>query len=60
MGLLAFADDIVMLANGHEQAQTMINTLEIILGRYSLELNIAKTKYIASDEGQLSCKGEPI
>ena len=51
--MLAFADDIVMLANGHEQAQTMINTLEAVLYRYSLELNIAKTKYIASGEGQI-------
>ena len=32
----------------------MVDALETILRRYSLELNIAKTKFIASHEGYLT------
>ena len=53
-GILAFADDIVLIANGYQQAQEMMYTMESILRRYSLELNIAKTKYIASSAGRLT------
>ena len=53
-GILAFADDIVLIANGYEQAQEMMYTMESILRRYSLELNITKTKYIASIAGRLT------
>ena len=51
VGILAFADDIAMIANDYEQAQSMLHTLEILLNRYQLELNIRKTQYIASYNG---------
>ena len=54
VGILAFADDIVLIANGYRQAQEMMYTMESILRRYSLELNITKTKYIASMAGRLT------
>ena len=60
VGILAFADDIAMVANNYEQAQNMLLTLETLLDRYQLELNIRKTQYIASYDGQLSYKGEMI
>ena len=60
VGILAFADDIAMVANNYEQAQNMLLTLETLLNRYQLELNIRKTQFIASYNGQLSYKGEPI
>ena len=43
VGILSFADDIAMIANDYEQAQDMLHTLEILLDRYLLELNIRKT-----------------
>ena len=51
VGILAFADDIAMVANDYEQAQMMLQTLETLLDRYQLELNIRKTQYIASYNG---------
>ena len=51
VGILAFADDIAMVANDYEQAQMMLQTLEALLDRYQLELNIRKTQYIASYNG---------
>ena len=48
VGILAFADDIAMIANDYEQAQSMLHTLETLLDRYQLELNIRKTQFIAS------------
>ena len=47
MGILAFADDLVLLADGFEQAQIMMYNLENVLNRYALVLNIEKTKYIS-------------
>ena len=60
VGILAFADDIAMVANNYGQAQNMLLTLETLLDRYQLELNIRKTQYIASYDGQLNYKGELI
>ena len=51
VGILAFADDIAMIANNYEQAQSMLTTLEILLNRFQLELNIRKTQYIANTNG---------
>ena len=34
VGILAFADDIAMIANSYEQAQSMLTTLEILLNRF--------------------------
>ena len=48
VGILAFADDLVLLADGYEQAQDMLYNLESVLNRYALVLNIEKTKYISS------------
>ena len=47
-----------MIANSYDQAQSMLHTLETLLNRYQLELNIRKTQYIADCNGQLSYKGE--
>ena len=60
MRILAFADDIVMIARGYEEAQEMMFTLEAVLKRYSLELNVNKTKYIASNEGRITYQGTDI
>ena len=38
----------------------MMHTLEQVLRRYSLELNIDKTKYIASNVGRISYQGREI
>ena len=57
VGVLAFADDIALIANSYEQAQSMLNTLEIMLNRYKLELNIRKTQYIANIDGILLYQG---
>ena len=57
VGILAFADDLVLLAEGFEQAQTMMYNLENILTRYQLTLNIQKTKYISSHPGRLTYVG---
>ena len=35
-------------------------TLESVLGRYSLELNVDKTKFIASNEGRVTYQGREI
>ena len=43
VGVLAFADDIALIATDYTQAQEMMHTLEIILRRYGMELNIGKT-----------------
>ena len=43
VGVLAFADDIAFVATDYEQAQEMMYTLEMILRRYGMELNINKT-----------------
>ena len=51
VGILAFADDIAMIANNYEQAQSMLTTLEILLNRFQLELDIRKTQYIANTNG---------
>ena len=51
VGILAFADDIAMVANDYKQAQMMLQTLEALLDRYQLELNNRKTQYIASYNG---------
>ena len=53
VGILAFADDIALIANNYDEAQSMLNTLEIMLNRYKLELNIRKTQYIANIDGTL-------
>ena len=58
--ILAFADDIAMVANNYEQAQNMLLILETLLDRYQVELKIRKTQFIANYNGQLSYKGEPI
>ena len=42
-----------MLARNFVEAQEMLNTLDNALRRYSLELNINKTKYLASEVGRL-------
>ena len=34
VGILAFADDIAMIANSYEQAQSMLTALEILLNRF--------------------------
>ena len=34
-----------------------MNTLETILGRYRLELNINKTQYIANYDGNITYQG---
>ena len=34
VGILAFADDIAMVANNYEQAQNMLLALETLLDRY--------------------------
>ena len=47
VGILAFADDLVLLAEGYEQAQDMLYNLENVLNRYAMILNIEKTKYIS-------------
>ena len=36
VGLLAFADDIALLANDYQQAWEMMHSLELILRRYGL------------------------
>ena len=54
VGILAFADDLVLLADGYEQAQDMLYNLEILLNRYALILNIGKTKYISPQVGRLT------
>ena len=51
VGILAFADDIAMIANDYEEAQRMLQILEALLDRYQLELNIRKTQYIANYNG---------
>ena len=38
----------------------MLTTLEILLDRFCLELNIRKTQYIANINGQLNYRGEQI
>ena len=38
----------------------MMHTLEQVLRRYSLELNIDKTKYIASNVGRITYQGRDI
>ena len=38
----------------------MMSTLEAVLRRYSLELNVNKTKYIASMEGRITYRGADI
>ena len=49
-----------MIARNFEEAQEMMNTLETALGRYSLELNTNKTKYLASTNGRLTYQGAEI
>ena len=34
VGLLAFADDIAMIANNYDEAQSMLSALETLLDRY--------------------------
>ena len=34
VGLLAFADDIAMIANNYDEAQNMLSALETLLDRY--------------------------
>ena len=43
VGILAFADDIVLIAESYEQSQEMLNQLEMLLSRLRLELNVRKT-----------------
>ena len=49
-----------MLARNFNEAQEMMLTLETALRRYSLELNINKTKYMASTEGRLTYQDAEI
>ena len=58
--MLAFADDIALVANDYQQAQEMMNTLETVLRRYSLQLNINKTQYIANQAGRILYEGNEI
>ena len=60
VGILAFADDIALIANNYEQAQRMMDTLETVLGRYRLELNLNKTQYIANYDGHLFYQGNQV
>lgn len=41
---LAYADDVVLLADKEEEMKSMLDILEEYLGRKKLELNVEKTK----------------
>ena len=60
VGVLAFADDIALISTDYMQAQEMMYTLETILRRYGMELNIGKTQYISNYEGRITYQGNEI
>ena len=60
VGILAFADDIVLIAESYEQSQEMLNQLELLLSRLRLELNVRKTQFMSNYEGNLTYQGNNL
>ena len=60
VGILAFADDIVLIAENYEQSQEMLNQLELLLSRLRLELNVRKTQFMSNYEGNLTYQGNNL
>jgi len=46
---LPYADDIILLATSEEELQELVDRLDRVSCKYSLLINIDKTKIIASD-----------
>jgi hypothetical protein len=46
---LRYADDIILLGNSVDELQDLVDRLDRISGKYSLQINIDKTKVMASD-----------
>ena len=46
---LRYADDIVMLATSEAELQELVDRLDRVSRKYSLLINLAKTKVMASD-----------
>ena len=46
---LRYADDIVMLATSEAELQELVDRLDRVSRKYSLLINVAKTKVMASD-----------
>jgi len=46
---LRYADDIILLATSEEELQELVNRLDRVSRKYSLFINVDKTKVMASN-----------
>jgi len=52
---LCYADDIILLATSEAELQELVDCLDRVSCKYSLLINVDKTKVMASDDGIACC-----
>ena len=62
--VLAYADDIAIVANSWEDLQTEMDKWNDVLNRYRMQMNIAKTEVMCVDrgrvEGRIEVEGQQL